>query len=426
MERFKVQVKDGKACEKILAVEVGEEEIRNEFDHFYQTIAPQAKIPGFRPGRAPRDVLEMHYQREAHDHVLKHLIQESFREALQQAALDPLTQPVIQDVDFKEKKKLTYKAVIEIRPKIKLSRVKGLSAKKVKAEVKEEDVQRQLKGVQESFAKYRAAEGRGVQLGDHVIADYVCRVDQKEIDKRESDWLEMRPDHFLKGFVEGILGMQAGETRQIQASFPSDFAREDLAGKTADFSITVKEIKTKDLPALDDELAKDAGNFKSLDELIDKTRKDLQQAGDRETEAVFENALLDELCKHNKIDLPRGVVAQRIEFLLEQTRNQSMRRGMPETEFEKQKPELMKSLEVEARKQVHLAFLLDEIAQTENLRAEESDLAKKYQEMADRIRQPVDKVRQYYEEHEQAKESLKEQIRSERAVEFIKMNAKLK
>ncbi|MBI3306884.1 MAG: hypothetical protein HYZ84_03675, partial [Candidatus Omnitrophica bacterium] len=177
---MKVSVQDGKACEKILTVEVGQEDIKKEYEEFYQAVSPKAKIPGFRPGKAPRDVIAMHFKNEAREEVLKHLISESYRQALQEKSLEPLSYPRIQDVNFNEQK-LFYRAQIEIRPKIKLSRTAGLTAKKESAQINPDEIEQALKSIQQSFAQFKAVEDRPAAMGDFVIADYVCSVDGKEV-----------------------------------------------------------------------------------------------------------------------------------------------------------------------------------------------------------------------------------------------------
>jgi len=175
---IKIKLQDGKTCEKILTIEVAQDRISQEFESFYNSIAPRAKVPGFRPGKVPRDVLIMHYEKNANDSVLETLLSESLPKALREKDLNPLTTPEIRDIQF-TKEKLAYKAHIEIRPKVKLSRVTGLSAKKEKSGVKAEDIEKALKQTQEMHAQYKAVEGRAAKMGDFVITDYVCTVDGK-------------------------------------------------------------------------------------------------------------------------------------------------------------------------------------------------------------------------------------------------------
>jgi len=425
LENLKVKVKDGKPCEKVLTIEVPPDAIQKEFEEFYKAVAPNAQVPGFRPGKAPRHVIEMHYRESAREHVLKNLISESFKHALTTEVLEPLGYPKIQDVDFKDTC-LSYKACIEIRPKIKLNRYKGLEAKKEKAEVKPEEIEHELTHIQESLAQYKTIDDRPVQMGDFVITDYACTVDGKEIDRRVGDWLEVREKEFLQGFSVQLIGMKPGDEKKIELKFPETMGRKELAGKPAEFQVKVKEIKTKTLPPLSDELAKESGDFSTLEELKSKTHQNLLTKKERETETSFEKALLDELVKQNKMDLPEGVVQRRVEYLLEETKHSFLGQGGAEEMFEKQKEQLSKEMEPEAKRQVQVSFLLDEIAIKENITVTEEEQKQRYQQIAERVRQPLEQVAKYYGENENAREALAEQIRNEKTIQMIKDNAKQK
>ncbi len=422
---LKVSVKDGKTCEKILKIEIAEVEIQKEFDHFYEEITPKAKVPGFRPGKAPRNVLELHYQNDAREHVVKHLISESYAQAIREKAIQPLGYPDVKDVKFDDKKpSLSYEALVEIRPKVKLSKVSGLSVKKEAAEIQADAVQETLKRIQESLAQFKVVEDRPSQWGDVVIADYVCHVENKEVEKRQDDWFELQQEEYLKGFSAQLVGVKAGEEKKVEVSFPEDFARKEIAGKPAVFSVKVKEIKSKSLPEVNDELAKSAGEFKTLDELKEKIGKDLRSAKERDVETKFERALLDELIKQNKVELPEGLIKRRAERMIENAIRDFRQRGGSEEKVKETIDKMKGDFEKEARRQVHIAFLLDEIADKENLQVVDEDLKKHYERVANEVHQPIDAVEKYYAEHEEALETLRDQIRSEKAIELIKQNAK--
>ena len=422
---FKVKLQEGKACEKILTIEVAQDRIAQEFESFYKAIAPRAKVPGFRPGKVPRDVLVMHYEKNANDSVLETLLSESLPKVLREKDLNPLTTPEIKDIQF-TKEKLVYKAHIETRPKIKLSKVTGLSAKKEKVVVKAEDIEKALKQTQEMHAQYKAVEGRAAKLGDFVISDYVCTVDGKEMEKRNDDWIELKEDEYLKGFSSQLVGASVGEEKDVQITFPGDMTDKRAAGKAAFFKMKVKEIKEKTLPALDDELAKLAGEYKDLSDLKQKLTADLEKRATDEKEASFERELLNELIKQNKIDLPSGLVQRRAEYLMDQSRQRFLQQGGTEELFDKEKEKMLKEFESEARRQIHVAFLLDEIADTQGIKSEEADLAKKYEALSLQFRQPKETIEKYYKEHKEAQETLLDQVRNEKVIEFLKQNAKTK
>jgi len=422
---LKIKLQDGKACEKILTIEVAQDRIGEEFESFYHSIAPRAKVPGFRPGKVPRDVLVMHYEKNANDSVLEALLSESLPKALREKDLNPLTTPEIKDVQF-SKEKLTYKAHIEIRPKVKLSKVTGLSAKKEKAGVKPEDIEKALKQTQEMHAQYKAVEGRAAKLGDFVIADYVCTVDGKEMEKRNDDWIELKAEEYLKGFSTQLVGATIGEEKDVQISFPQDMADKRAAGKTALFKMKIKEIKEKILPELNDDLAKQAGEYKDFTDLKKKLTEDLEKRDADEKEAAFERELLNELVKHNKIELPNGLLQRRAEYLMDQARQRFLQQGGTEELFEKEKEKMQKEFESEARRQIHIAFLLDEIADAQSIKSEEADLGKKYELLSQQYRQPKETIEKYYKEHKEARETLLDQVRNEKVIEFLKQNAKSK
>lgn len=421
---FKVKVQDGKSCEKVLTLEIGGDRIQQEYESFYTAIAPRAKVPGFRPGKVPRDVLMMHYEKNANDSVLETLLSESLPRALREKGLSPLTTPEIKDIQF-SKEKLVYKAFVEIRPKIKLGRVTGLTAKKEKAEVKPEAVEKALKQTQEMHAQYKAVEGRGAKVGDFVVADYVCMSEGKEIEKRNDDWIELKEDEYLKGFSMQLAGGVAGEEKDVTITFPEDISDKRVAGKHAIFKVKIKEIKEKILPSLDDELAKQAGDYKDLQDLKQKLTQDLEKRAQGEKEAAFERELLNELIKHNKIDIPAGLLQRRTEYLTEQASQRFVSQGGTAELFDKEKEKLHKEFEAEARRQIQLAFLLDEIAEAQGIQAEDADLKQRYESLGRQYRQPKEVVEKYYQEHPEAIDALKDQVRNEKVIEFLKQNAKV-
>lgn len=420
---LKIKLQDGKTCEKILTIEVPGERISEEYEAFYTSIAPRAKVPGFRPGKVPRDVLVMHYEKNANDSVLETVLSESLPRALREKDLSPLTTPEIKDIQF-TKEKLVYKAHIEVRPKVKLSRVTGLSAKKEAPGVKPEEIQKALKQTQEMHAQYKAVEGRPAKLGDFVITDYVCTVDGKEMEKRNDDWIELKEEEYLKGFSVQLVGANLGDEKDVQITFPKDMADKRAAGKTAVFKMKVKEIKEKILPELNDDLAKQAGDYKDLEDLKKKITEDLEKRDAAEKEAAFERELLNELVKHNKIDMPAGLLQRRADYLMDQARQRFIQQGGTDEIFEKEKEKMKKEFDDEARRQIHIAFLLDEIAEAQSIKAEESDLGTKYEALSKQYRQPKEMIEKYYQEHKDARETLLDQVRNEKVIEFLKQNAK--
>lgn len=422
---MKVKVKDGKACEKILKIELDPSDVKREYESFYSSISAKAKIPGFRPGKAPRSVLMMHYQDEAKKNVLNQLISDSYREAIKEEAIEPIGYPQIDEVDFSEEK-LVYRAQIEVRPKIKLSKVTGLQVKKEPTVVKPEEIEESLKRVQKAQAQYKTIEDREARENDYVVIEYVCKSGEAVVDQRDEDWVQVKEEEYIKGFAKSLTGAKSGDEKDISVTLPENFWKKEYAGKPAVFSVKVKELKEEILPEMNDDLAKGAGNFDSLAALKEKIRHEILAAKEKQAEASYEKALLDELIKQNKISLPEGMVARRLEYLVKDALAHYERSGFPKEKLEEMTKELRKDLEDEAKRQVHIAFLLDEISTKENLAALEEDFEKRYQDVAAQVHQEADLVRKYYTENHDARHSLEEQIRSEKAIQYLKTNAKTK
>lgn len=420
----KTSLKDAAACEKVLSVAVTEDLIRQEYDEFFQKVGKEARVPGFRPGKAPREVLETHFRGEAREKVLERLIARSFREAVKEREIEFLGRPTIREIQFTEEK-LSYEALLEVPPRIKLGKYRGLSAAKKAAEVKAEEVDQALERVRESLAKFQAVEDRPAGLGDFLIADYTCTVEGKEAEKRSDDWFELREDEFLKGFSTQLVGVRPGEEREVQIQFPEKFGRKEWAGKPGVFKVKVKELKAKTLLPLNDDLAKETGEFETLEALRSHLQKQIESEKVRQAEIEFENALLDTLLKENAFEVPKGIVERRLVSLAQSTVEALRQRGLTEEAIQKELSSIYEKLRPEAAREVRLSFLLDEIAKQEKLELSESDFETKYKEIGLRHRQSEEPVRKYYAEHPEAKESLGIQILNERAIQLIKDNAKL-
>lgn len=423
--KVQVSIKNSSHCERVLSVAVPKELIHEEYTHFFNRISKDARVPGFRPGKVPREVLESHYHGEAREKVLENLIARSFREAIQEKQIEFLGRPTIQQINFTDDK-LSYEALIEIPPAIKLRKYKGLAATKPPLEVKPEEVEQALEEVRNSVAKFVAVEDRPSQWGDFLIADYQCLIEGKQVENRTDDWFELREGEFLKGFSNQLVGVKAGEEREVHIQFPEKFGRKDWAGKEGVFKVGVKEIKAKKLPALDDEFAKETGEFETLTDLRVHLQKQIESRKNQQAEIQLENALLEALVKENPFEVPKGVVERRRATLVHSAMESLAQQGMQQELIQGEIKKFEEKMQPEAERQVRLSFLLDEIAKKEDMKLSDSDYEAKYKEIAARHRQSEEAVRKYYTEHAEAKEGLGIQILNEKVIQFIKANAGIK
>lgn len=421
----KVSVKEVSSCEKIVTVDVSAEQIQQEYEKFYSEIAKVAKVPGFRPGKVPRDVLVIHFKDSAREEVLKKLIPRSLSDAFQQKEIAPISNPSIERVDF-DQDHLRYDAHIEIRPKIKIDKYKGLSIKQKSVTVPESDVEETLKRIQDTHAKFVPASNRAAVMGDHVVCDYVCTVDGKEIEKRNEDLISLKEKDYLDGFSKQLVGVLPGETRDVKVIFPENYVNKSFAGKEGLFKVSVKELKIREAPALDDEFAKEVGEFQTLEELKNKIREQIKSRKEEEQQHILENALLDELLSKSKFEIPKKMIERRMDAMLEETLHSLRHQGMTEDAEKNQATTLREKMRPEAERQIRISFLLDEIAKKENIQAEEKDFDLKYEVIAKRYQRPVEEVKAQFEKSEGRKDSLEYQIVTEKTIEFLRNHASIK
>ena len=419
---MKVDIKEISSCEKILTIDVPSEMVTEEFSAFYQEVGKRAKIPGFRPGHAPKQVVALHFRDQARQEVWKQLVSRTLQDAVRQKEIPMIGYPHVENVEFDETR-LKFKARVETRPKIKIDKYAGLALKRDPLQVSEAEMTDALRRIQESHAKFQAVENREAQLGDFLVCDYRLEVDGRELEKREGEWIEIQEKDYLEGFSRQLIGAKTGEAKEVVIIFPPDYARKELASKEGHFFITVREIKEKKLPSLDDELAKETGEYETLEGLKKAIHNDFENHKRLEIERKLEHLLLDELVKKSKFEIPSGMVERRLNALIEDQIRGLISRGAKEEEAKAQEGELRKNMASHAEKQVRISFLLDEIANREHIEANEADLAKKYDEMAQQARRSAEEVKAYYSKEEERRQSLLQQIVSEKTIQWLKDKA---
>ncbi|MFH1189613.1 MAG: trigger factor [Candidatus Omnitrophota bacterium] len=418
------KVKPIDECSALLEIEASKEAIAKAFDEVYDEIHKVAVIPGFRAGKAPKDMVRINYAKAAKEEVLKRLVPESYRKAIEEHGITPIGMPEISDLVFEDDKPFTFKAKIETRPKFKLKAYKGLSFEKKKAAVTGEDVNSMLKSLQEMNAKYTSPEARPIKLGDYVVSDLECFVDGKAVHKkRENLWLTVEKDSFIPGLADKLVGMNKGEEADIEAKLPEKYPDAKLAGKNARYHLVAKEIKERNLPDIDDELAKDLGKS-SLEELKKDIAKELEARAVSAAETDVENRLLDRIIDDNVFGVPASFVAKQLERMVEDAKKKLQERGFNREELDKKDAEFKAKYKADAERQIRLLFILDEIAVREKIEAGDEEVLEAYRSIASHSGKGEDAVRAYYEK-EGLVESLKERIREGKTVKFLLDNSNI-
>lgn len=417
------KAKDIEDCAMLFEIEIKKETIAKAFDEVYDEISKIANIPGFRVGKAPRELVKKHYEKDAKHEVLKRLIPQAYERALKEHNVSPITLPDISEVDFKNNAALTFKARVETWPRFKLKDYKELSVQKKKIAVKGEDIDSTLNNLREINAKYATIDNRAVQKGDYVVSDLECFVDGKPAHKkRENLWLYVDKDALVPELAEKMVGMNKAEEKDIEVKLPEKYPDKDLAGKMARYHIRAKEIKMRILPSLDDEFAKDLGKD-NLEGLKKEIGAELERKMALDIEIDMENQILNKLMDDNRFAVPQSFVKRQLDFMVRDLKERLMAKGVKKEDIDKKENEFIEKFKDDAVRQVRLLFILHEIAKENKIEVGEKDVEAAYKSIAAKTGQGEDRVKDYYEK-EGWVDSLKDKIREEKTIKFLLANAK--
>ena len=421
---MKFKAKSVEECSTLFEIEVSPQMIGRAFDEVYKDMAKVANIPGFRVGKAPVDMVKLHYAKDAKDEVLKRLIPEAYRQAVKEHNIDPVSLPDISDVSFEEDKPLSFKARVDTRPKFKLKEYKGIAIEKKKVVITDDDINKTLENLREVSAKYIAVEDRNVKADDYVVTDLECFSDGKPVHKkRESLWLTIDKDSFMTGLTEQMIGMKKGEERDIDVTLPEKYPDKNLAGKKVRYHVLVKEIKERKLPNVDDEFAKDIGR-ENVADLKKEVAREMEERAKANAEVEVENALLKKLVDEHSFKVPQSFITRQLELMVSDAKRRLEEKGFKKEDLDKRDKEFVDKFKGDAERQVRLLFILDAVATAEKIDVADKDLAEAYKNIAAQAGKTEAFVKDYYE-REELVDNLCDKIREGKTVRFLLDNAKI-
>ena len=397
-----VNVEEISSIKKKVSIEIPGDEVTKEVDSFYKDLGKKANIKGFRPGKVPRNILERYFKDYVKAEVVQKLIGESYPKALTEANLEPVAPPVIDPGEFNEGKSFQYSAVIDVKPDIKLEGYTGLEIEGKKEELKDEEVEQRLKSLQNLHANLKTvSEGRPIQTGDYVIVDYEASVGGKPLEgaKALDFTVEVGSGQFIPTFEEKLIGLNPGEEKEIEVSFPEDYGYQKWAGKTILFHVKIKEIKEKILPVLDDEFAKDLGDYSSLEELKTKLRGEIEKEKELALERQLKDQVVDQLLEANPFEVPESLVEEQAKALASDMKLRLAAQGMDLKNLGVTEEKLQGDYKAMAQKQVKTFLILEKIASQEGIAATDEEADERLKEMAERMHQKFDVVKRYYEKN---------------------------
>ncbi len=381
-----------------LEIPISPEEFSKAQDAAFRKLVRSAKIPGFRPGKVPRKIFENTYGTATIiDRALEDLVPDKYAEAVKEHAIAPLTRPSMELMPEEEGQPLRVRATVSVRPPIEPAPYDGIEIEDVPEKADDEDVERALETMRKDAATLVPVD-RPVQLGDSATIDYEGKIDGVPFDNGAAtgQQVEVAEDRFIPGFAAGIVGMKAGETKDISAKFPDEYGATELAGKDAVFTITVHEVKEAELPALDDEFAKRIAQVETLDQLKADLRTRLDGAAAQKARREMSGALLEKLVAANDFPLPQVLVESEINGLIDESRQYVGRMGIPwETylaQSEKTEETLRSEFREEAERRVKTTLLVEEIAKREGIEATPPDIEAELASLSRQYGQPREKI----------------------------------
>ncbi|KZM52542.1 trigger factor [Geobacillus stearothermophilus] len=401
--------------EGVLTVEVDAEQVNKGLDAAFKKVVKNIALPGFRKGKVPRVLFEKRFGVEAlYQDALDILLPEAYAKAVEEAGIEPVSMPEIDIEQMEKGKSLIFKAKVTVKPEVKLGQYKGLEVEKMDATVTDEDVENELKRLQENYAELVVKEDGTVENGDTAVIDFEGFVDGEPFEggKAENYSLEIGSGTFIPGFEEQLVGMKAGEEKEIQVTFPEEYHAEQLAGKPATFKVKVHEVKAKQLPALDDEFAKDVDEeVETLDELKAKVRARLEEAKKNEAETALRNAVVEKAAANAEIDIPAVMVQNETDRMLREFDQRLQMQGLNLQlyyQFSGQdEASLREQMKEDAEKRVRAALTLEAIAKAENIEVTDEEVEEELQKMAEAYNLSVDKLKELLGSLDGVKEDLK-------------------
>ncbi|MBS4749642.1 trigger factor [Granulicatella sp. zg-ZJ] len=385
----------------VLTFEISQDKIKEGLDKAFKRVQPKLNVAGFRKGKVPRTIFNKQFGEEAlYEDALNILLPDAYDNAIEELALFPVAQPKINVKSIEKGQDWVIEAEVVVKPEVKLGDYKGLTVEKQDRTVTVEDVENELAKKQEQFAELSVKEGKA-ENGDTVVIDFEGFKDGVAFagGKGENHSLELGSNSFIPGFEDQLVGTSAGDDVEVNVTFPEEYHAEDLKGQPATFKVTVKEVKSKELPALDDEFAKDVDDsVETLAELKDKLQESLQKAKDEAAQTAVEDAALRQAVDNAEIvELPEEMVHAEVHRQMDFFLNNMKRQGISEELYYQltgtTRADLHKQMEKDADVQVKTNLVLEKVAEVENLDATEDDMNKEIEELAATYGMEIDAVR---------------------------------
>ena len=420
---MKVAVEEIESCKRKLAVEAPVDVVTQEWERAYGRVQKRASLPGFRRGRVPRSLVKLHFAADVRREVAEHLIPDVYRRALSEAHIDPVNEPDFQDLTLEEGTPLSFTAVVEVKPAITLGDYRGVEVQHAPVPVTDADVDEALERMREQHAQFNSVE-RAAAAGDLVVVDYTLAPEAHEPTTANGYHFLVGSGTVLPEIDAAVVGMRAGEAREVSLRFGDDHRMESLRGKPGTASLKLGEVKEKVLPALDDEFAKLVGEFETLDAVKAELRRGLQAQREAEARRALEDKIIEALLARHEFGVPEAMVMRQVAHQVEHTRERLRGQGVDPDGIQWDYAKIVGELRPVAERAVRRALLLEAIADKEALATSDAEVDAEVERLATASQRPAPAVRRMMEKSGDL-DALRHGLRERKTLDLLIQHARV-
>jgi trigger factor len=411
---------------KKVSIEIPAERVDAEIEKAYSGIQKKAKLQGFRPGKAPMQLIRRTYSDAMRDEVMRRFYEQTLFKALDEHKIEPVDSPTIESEILEQGAPFKYSALVEIMPEILLNKYTGLEVSKERFALNPDNIEGEIKRMQENMAHLvPLGEDAVTENGHTVSVDYTFTVEgfPEESNTAEDAELEVGSNRMLPGFEEQLVGMKCGEQKEIHITLPENHRNQDVVGKEGVFQVTVKEIKRKELPELDDEFAQQFGDYETMDQLRAKMGEYLEKQETERIENELKERVIQSLIQKNPLDVPQSMVKRQLDHMLENLKNRLKGQHMSMDMMGLDDDGFRLRFRDSAEDKVKGGLLLMALVEKENITAGDDDLVERYELISAGNPDMLGRIKEYYSSNKSARNSLISEIKEDKAIRFLLDNA---
>lgn len=420
---FKVEQLEEKNMVK-LVIEATAEEFEAGLNTAYNKSKSKINVPGFRKGKAPRKIIEQLYGQEVFfEDAANAIIPDAYAKACIESELDIVSQPKISVTQLEKGKPFVFEAEVAVRPEVELGKYKDVEVSKADTEATDADVEKEIKKVAEQNSRTITVEDRAVKDGDMTVIDFEGFVDGVAFEggKGENYPLTIGSHSFIDNFEDQIIGMNIGDEKEINVTFPEDYHAEELKGKPATFKVSVKEIKEKQLPDIDDDFAQDVSDFDTLDEYKADLKKKIAERKEAEAKRQKETEAIEKIVADSKMDIPQAMIDTQVTRMAEDFAQRLQQQGLSVEQYFQYTgmtaDKIMEEMKPEAVKRIQSRLVLEAVVKAENIETSEEDFEAELKKMAETYKMELDQIKEFMGDYE--KKQIKEDLAIQKAIEVI-------